>query len=133
MCDNPNTTHIVETECWQCPTQELCNQWQGSYINRCNWYEIKGADRCADGLCDGICQDGRDYVELGASAPVASAGWVLIIFAIGWIRKDRGKFATLRRHGNRVTASVLGKFTKPVAIPTAVRCLTFSALVGRQH
>eukprot|EP01052_Picozoa_sp_SAG31_P001371 SAG31_NODE_47_length_30979_cov_41.708841_5_plen_438_part_00 len=120
MCDNPNTTHIVETECWQCPTRDLCNLWEKSYINRCNWMPITGEGRALpDGTMDGICNDGRDYIQLGGSAPVASSGWVLIIFAIGWLRKDRGKFAALRRHGNRVTARVISKSIEDVPIPTA--------------
>eukprot|EP01051_Picozoa_sp_SAG22_P020133 SAG22_NODE_3948_length_1454_cov_1.888561_1_plen_277_part_01 len=118
MCDNPNTTHIVETDCWQCPTLELCNLWEDSYFNRCRWLPIKG--RISDDFQeDGVCNDGRDYVELGGSGIVASLGWLLMMFAVGWVRKDRGKFAALRRHGHRVTAFVVSRSVEPTQIPTA--------------
>ena len=122
MCDSANTTDIVESECWLCPDQYTCNLFSSSYINRCNWRAIQDTDgnRCDDsGKCDGICTDGLDYIQVGASPGFAVVGWMLVVFGIGWGRKDRGKFGTLRRHGYRVTAVVLSRFIDSVAVPTA--------------
>ena len=121
MCDSANTTDIIESECWLCPDAFTCNTFSKSYLNRCNWVTIANtADRCDDsGKCDGICTDGLDYMQIGASPAFAVFGWMLVTFGIGWVRKDRGKFATLRRHGYRVTAVVLSRFIDSVSVPTA--------------
>ena len=94
MCDSPNTTDIVETECYLCPTQELCNEFRHSYVNRCKWKVILGRQN-EDGDMDGICTDGLDYIAAGFSPGVATIGWLIFLFGIGWLRKDRGKFALL--------------------------------------
>jgi hypothetical protein len=118
MCDSRNTTHIVETECWLCPDRASCSQFDESYINRCDWFVIPGRTD-ESGRSDGICIDGLDYLQIGMCGPVGVLGWGLLTFAIGWVRKDRGKFANLRRYGLRVTATVVGRFIDNVFIPTA--------------
>jgi len=121
MCDNLNTTDIVETECYLCPDQETCNRFSKSYINRCNWKNVF-PKRCSEttGVCDGICDDGMDYVQAGFSPFVSMVGWFLFIYGLGWLRKERGKFAMLRRHGVQITADVVGQHTDTVEVPTAV-------------
>ena len=118
MCDSPNTTDIVETECYLCPTQELCNEFRHSYVNRCKWKVILGRQN-EDGDMDGICTDGLDYIAAGFSPGVATIGWLIFLFGIGWLRKDRGKFALLRRHGFEVTADVVERRSDRTVIPTA--------------
>ena len=41
------------------------------------------------GVMDGICTDGRDFIYMGMAPWVQMAGWVLLLYAIGLLRKVR--------------------------------------------
>lgn len=119
MCDSPNTTDIIETECYICGAEKDCNMFKDSYINRCNWRRITPSRCDDDNNCDGVCTDGMDYVQAGFSPFVALVGWLLFVYGLGWLRKERGKFSILRRHGVQVTADMVARHTDTVEIPTA--------------
>ena len=55
----------------------------------------------------------------GFSPFVALVGWLLFVYGLGWLRKERGKFSMLRRHGIQVTADMVARHTDTVQIPTA--------------
>ena len=76
MCDDLNTTDIIETECWLCPDRETCRLFSRSYVNRCDWTQVF-PQRCDDdNNCDGVCDDGMDYMQAGFSAGCCSCtGW----------------------------------------------------------
>ena len=111
MCDDLNTTDIIETECWLCPDRETCRLFSRSYVNRCDWQQVF-PQRCDDdNNCDGVCDDGMDYMQAGFSPCISFVGWLLFVYGLGWLRKERGKFAMLRRHGVQVTADMVGRRT----------------------
>lgn len=123
MCDDLNTTDIIETECWLCPDKQVCDRFSKSFISRCEWRRVFPMRCDDDNNCDGVCNDGMDYMQAGFSPFVSMTGWLLFVYGLGWLRKERGKFAMLRRHGVQVTADMVGRRTgtrRPMRLnPTA--------------
>lgn len=117
MCDNRNTTWVTEAECRFCETVEDCQQFRYSFIHRCNYYPI--AERYDQwGYQDGLCTDGMDFVSVTVAPWVMIIGWALLMFGIGLLRKERGGYAALRRHGVHVSADVLNRTTAEKVLNT---------------
>jgi len=118
MCDNPNTTDISETECRFCLTVADCNVFRRSFIHPCNYYTIP--NRYDEwGNQDGLCTDDLDILSVSLAPWVLIIGWALLMFGIGLIRKERGDYASLRRHGVRVNADVLERSMADSELVTA--------------
>ena len=105
MCDNSNTTILVESECRFCGDAPACNEYRHSFAHRCQYVVIPGRfDEW--GYQVGICTDGVDFTTLTMSPWVLIAGWALLLFVIGLDRKERGWYASLRRYGITLSARV---------------------------
>ena len=120
MCEDHNSSIIagsVPRECRFCLSESSCNQFKHSFTHRCRWEFLPGR---VDywGVRDGLCTDGLDFPTVAASPWIMMTGWALLVFLIGLIRRERGHYTMLRRHGVNARADVVGYWVETGLIKT---------------
>jgi hypothetical protein len=121
MCEPRNSTVITGVapkECRFCASEVTCNVFKRSFTQRCQWEYLPGRIDYW-GVRDGLCTDGLDFPTLSLSPWIMIMGWTVLIFLIGLIRKERGPYASLRRHGVIARAKVMHRTLEPRTVQTA--------------